>query len=199
MAMDLNSWKKNRDGSYTGTLHMVPDRGWNTERTVDYRGRVHRFDVTLRPFIGASTTAQNQLTTTYRGSILLHEAGNRAGRGRGPTDKDGTPTIGLDPLDVRPGFFGFPDLPVGGRQPYRRRQRGHCPRWQRDDVDQRRIRPLCLSLRHVGPAARSDQPARRVHPDAPQRQRSAKVSRAPTSWSIHQKRCNVIRCNRLVR
>ena len=27
MAMDLNSWKKNRDGSYTGTLFMVPDRG----------------------------------------------------------------------------------------------------------------------------------------------------------------------------
>jgi len=30
MAMDLNSWKKNRDGSYAGTLLMVPDRGWNT-------------------------------------------------------------------------------------------------------------------------------------------------------------------------
>ena len=27
MAMDLNSWKKSRDGSYTGTLLMVPDRG----------------------------------------------------------------------------------------------------------------------------------------------------------------------------
>ena len=114
MAMDLNSWKKNRDGSYTGTLHMVPDRGWNTQGTVDYRGRVHRFDVTLRPFTGASTTAQDQLTMNYRGSILLHEAGNWPGQGRGPTDKDGTPTTGLDPLDVRPGFFGFPDLPVDG-------------------------------------------------------------------------------------
>src|ERR1700740_1882841 len=36
MAMDLNSWKKNRDGSYAGTLFMVPDRGWNTQGTVDY-------------------------------------------------------------------------------------------------------------------------------------------------------------------
>ena len=70
--------------------------------------------MTLRPFTGASTTAQNQLRTNYRGSILLHEAGNRPGRGRGPTDKDGTPSTGLDPLDVRTGFFGFPDLPVDG-------------------------------------------------------------------------------------
>jgi len=112
MAMDLNSWKKNRDGSYAGTLFMVPDRGWNTQGTVDYRGRVHRFDVTLRPFTGASTTAQNQLTMNYRGSILLHEAANLPGRGRGPSDKASTPTTGLDPLDVRPGHFGFPDLPV---------------------------------------------------------------------------------------
>ena len=114
MAMDLNSWKKNRDGSYTGTLFMVPDRGWNTQGTVDFRGRVHRFDATLRPFTGASTTAQNQLTVTYRKSILLHEAGNPPGRGRGPTDKEGTPTTGIDPLFVRPAFFGFPDLPVDG-------------------------------------------------------------------------------------
>ena len=112
MAMDLDSWKQNRDGSYSGTLFMVPDRGWNTQGTVDYRGRVHRFDVTLRPFTGASTTAQNQLTMNYRGSILLHEAASL--RGRGPANKDGTPTTGLDPLDVRPGFFGFPDLPVDG-------------------------------------------------------------------------------------
>jgi opacity protein-like surface antigen len=114
MAMDLNRWRKSRDGSYSGTLFMVPDRGWNTQGTVDYRGRVHRFDVTLRPFTGASTAAQNQLTMNYRGSILLHEAANLRGRGLGPTNKEGTPTAGLDPLDVRRGFFGFPDLPVDG-------------------------------------------------------------------------------------
>ena len=114
MAMDLNSWKKNRDGSYTGTLLMVPDRGWNTQGTVDFRGRVHSFDVTLRPFTGVGTTAQNQLTMIYRKSIPLHEAGNLPGRGQGPTDKNGIPTTGLDPLEVRPAFFNFPDLPVNG-------------------------------------------------------------------------------------
>src|SRR5262249_31956714 len=95
-----------------GTLFMVPDRGWNTQGTLDYHGRVHSFDVTLRPFTGASTTAQNQLSMNYRGSIPLHEAGNPPGRGRGPTNKDGTPTTGIDPLFVRPAFFDFPELPV---------------------------------------------------------------------------------------
>jgi len=114
MAIDLNSWKKNSDGSYTGTLFMVPDRGWNTQGTVDFRSRVHYFGVSLRPFTGASTTAQNQLTMTYRGSIPLHEAGILPGRGSGPTGKDGIPTTGIDPLDVRPAFFGLPELPVDG-------------------------------------------------------------------------------------
>ena len=114
MALDLNGWKRNRDGSYTGTLFMVPDRGWNTQGTVDYQGRVHSFDVMLLPFTGASTTVQNQLSMIYRSSIPLHEAGNPPGRGRGPTNKNGTPTTGIDPLDVRPAFFDFPELPVDG-------------------------------------------------------------------------------------
>src|ERR1700751_6257442 len=35
MAMDLDSWHKNRDGSYGGTLYMLPHRGWNTQGTED--------------------------------------------------------------------------------------------------------------------------------------------------------------------
>jgi hypothetical protein len=50
MAMDLDSWHKNRDGSYRGVLYMLPDRGWNTQGTTDFRGRLHRFDLTLEPF-----------------------------------------------------------------------------------------------------------------------------------------------------
>jgi hypothetical protein len=52
MAVDLDSWHKDRQGTYHGTLYMLPDRGWNTEGTVDFRGRLHRFDVVLRPFYG---------------------------------------------------------------------------------------------------------------------------------------------------
>jgi hypothetical protein len=113
MAMQPGSWRKNRDGSYSGTLFMVPDRGWNTQGTVDYRGRVHQFDITLRPFTGASTTQQNQLTMDYRGSVLMHESSDMPGRGP-RFDREGVPTTGIDPLDVRPAFLHFPDFPVDG-------------------------------------------------------------------------------------
>jgi hypothetical protein len=33
IAADVKSWKKNKDGSYTGTLFATPDRGWNTNGT----------------------------------------------------------------------------------------------------------------------------------------------------------------------
>ena len=100
MAMDLDSWHKNRDGSYGGVLYMLPDRGWNTSGTVDFRGRLQKFDLHLAPFTGASTTQQNQLTLDYRHSIVFHEW-------------NGTPTTGLDPDAVRPAMHGLPDLPIG--------------------------------------------------------------------------------------
>jgi hypothetical protein len=98
MAMDLDSWHKERDGSYGGTLYMLPDKGWNTQGTVDYRGRLHRFEVKLKPFYGASTSEQNQLSLDYKNSILFHEVG-------------GTPTTGLDATGVRKSLR-FPDLPI---------------------------------------------------------------------------------------
>ena len=100
MAMDLSSWHKDRDGRYRGVLYMLPDRGWNTQGTTDFRARLQRFDVILRPFYGASTSEQNQLSLHYRSSTLFHE-------------RDGTPTTGLDPSGVRPATSLFPDLPLG--------------------------------------------------------------------------------------
>ncbi len=110
MAMDLDSWRKNCDGSYSGTLYMSPDRGWNTQGTIDFAGRVHRFAITLHPFYGASTTAQNQLAMHYVTSVMLHELtdSDRDHDRR----RDFTPTTGLDPASVRPAFLHFPDLPV---------------------------------------------------------------------------------------
>src|SRR5262249_60735220 len=72
MAIDLKKWKKRHDGTYTGTLYMIPDRGWNTQGTVDYRGRLQRFDIKLAPFTGAGPTSQDQLTVRYRNSIVLY-------------------------------------------------------------------------------------------------------------------------------
>jgi hypothetical protein len=99
MAMDLDSWHKNRDGSYGGTLYMLPDKGWNTQGTVDYRGRLHRFEVTLDPLYSGSTTSQNQLQLQYKSSTLFHRLG-------------GIQTTGLDSDAVQRATETFPDLPI---------------------------------------------------------------------------------------
>ena len=100
MAMDLRSWHKNRDGSYEGTLFMIPDRGWNTQGTVNFHGRLHRFDITLNPLFTGTTSSQNQLKMLYKGSVLFHQIG-------------GLQTTGLDPTGVRPANPIFPDVPIG--------------------------------------------------------------------------------------
>ncbi|HKF60511.1 MAG TPA: esterase-like activity of phytase family protein [Dongiaceae bacterium] len=99
MAPDLASWR--RDGDvYHGTLYMLPDRGWNTEGTVDFQGRLQVFDVELAPNDTAEgPKKQTGLGLTYKDSILMHEA-------------DGTPTTGLDASGVRKAANGLPDLPV---------------------------------------------------------------------------------------
>jgi hypothetical protein len=99
MTPDLASWK--RDGNvYRGTLYMLPDRGWNTEGTVDYPGRLQVFEIALTPDDTAEGPKQQTgLGLTYKDSIVMHEA-------------DGTPSTGLDPTGVRKAANGFPDLPV---------------------------------------------------------------------------------------
>jgi hypothetical protein len=99
MAMDLESWHRNHDGSFGGTLYMLPDRGWNTQGTTDFRGRLHRFEVTLNPIYSGSTTGQNQLKMDYKSSTLFHRCG-------------GILTTGLDPDAVQPADIVFPDLPI---------------------------------------------------------------------------------------
>jgi hypothetical protein len=100
LAVDLGSWKRDGD-TYTGTFYFLPDRGWNTQGTVDYPARLQKFAVTLTPFAGDKTDAQDQLKLDYQDLIPVKEA-------------DGTPTTGLDPQDVRKAANGFPDLPVAG-------------------------------------------------------------------------------------
>lgn len=102
MAFVPGSWRQQPDGSYTGQLVMVPDRGWNTEGTLDFHGRTQRFSIKLTPFTGASTTAQDQLVMTYEGmtALQLH----------------GVPTTGLDAVAVLPAKDSLPDLPAGNDQ-----------------------------------------------------------------------------------
>ena len=102
IAIDRNTWRKLKNGSYAASLWAVPDRGWNTEGTLNYQSRIHRFGLMFTP--APDATAWNpsppNLQVTYQDTVLL-------------TGPDGTPTTGLD-ADVSGSirYPGFPILPV---------------------------------------------------------------------------------------
>ncbi|RMZ89688.1 hypothetical protein DV736_g3074, partial [Chaetothyriales sp. CBS 134916] len=83
-AIDPTSWKKN-GSSYTGTLWTLPDRGWNTEGTINYQPRVHKFALTFTPNDSATVSDPSppNIQLDYLDSILF-------------TDPAGTPFTGLD-------------------------------------------------------------------------------------------------------
>lgn len=88
IAVDQASWKKNSDGTYSGVLYGQPDRGWNTEKTVNFNGRIHTFDITLTPYYcNATQNKSDQLQFDYQGSTLLYGPG-------------GNRTTGLDAIEI---------------------------------------------------------------------------------------------------
>lgn len=91
-ALVPGSWHATK-GGFAGRLAAVPDRGWNTEGTTDFRARLQYFDLALAP--------GHELALTYRRTQLLN-------------DPAGQPTTGLDPAGVRPAKGGLPDLPLAG-------------------------------------------------------------------------------------
>ena len=97
MALVPGSWHA-AGGHFEGNLAMLPDRGWNTQGTSDYRARLQYFTLSLAPEAGAPRT-QTGLRLAYTRSLLLRDAA-------------GTVTTGLDPSGVRPAAAGLPDLPL---------------------------------------------------------------------------------------
>jgi len=97
MMLAPGSWKHTGKG-YSARLFMLPDRGWNTAGTTDYRARLQKFTMTLTPDDG-NPGKEGQLKLTYNGTLLL-------------TDTAGAPTTGLDPTAIRPARDGIPDLPL---------------------------------------------------------------------------------------
>jgi hypothetical protein len=68
--MQITGWKKNGDGSYSGTLNALPDRGYNSGSIFsNYAARINAFDFTFTPYTSSTpTTDQNQIALTFAGS-----------------------------------------------------------------------------------------------------------------------------------
>ncbi|KAK8037060.1 hypothetical protein PG991_001374 [Apiospora marii] len=100
--MDRAQWTRLDNGSYTGTLWSLPDRGWNTEGTLNFQPRVHKFSVLFTPAPNASVEEPSgpNLQLRYEDSVGL-------------SAPDGTPCTGLDAdATGHLSFAGFPDLPA---------------------------------------------------------------------------------------
>lgn len=102
-AIDLKSWSVDHNGVYTGILWALPDRGWNTEGTLNFQPRVHKFHITFKPSYNstASSPSSPNVQLQYLDTVRF-------------TDPAGTPLTGLDP-DMHPPYItypGFPELPA---------------------------------------------------------------------------------------
>ena len=152
MALVPGSWH-GAGGHFSGTLAMLPDRGWNTQGTSDYRARLQYFDAELTPHDGVAAKEQIGLTLRYRKSLLF-------------TDAAGAPTTGLDPTTVRPAGDGFPDLPVAANGHVSMDSEsvampGKSGFWVGEEYG-----PYIYHFDAQGPNAGGDPPARRFHSHA---------------------------------
>jgi len=97
----FSAWKKT-GARYEGVMYGLPDRGWNTQGTVNFQPRLHKFAVTFTPAPSATVANPSppNLVVQYQDTILL-------------TGPDGVPCTGLDP-DQTGGlaYPGFPTLPA---------------------------------------------------------------------------------------
>ena len=104
-SISIESWdSKDNGASYQGVLYALPDRGWNTEGTLNFQPRIHKYAINFSPLAAdnasSSDPAEPNLQLDYLDTILL-------------TGPDGAPTSGLDP-DFTGGleYPGFPVLPA---------------------------------------------------------------------------------------
>jgi hypothetical protein len=100
--VDVNTWRKNADGSYAGTLYTLPDRGYNVAGLIDYAARIQKFDLSFTPDYTTNTVGQTQLTLTFKNTIKI-------------TDFNGAATTAINPTGTTlSGFTNVPTASVGG-------------------------------------------------------------------------------------
>jgi hypothetical protein len=112
--LDITGWSYDSTaGKFSGTLNMLPDRGFNSGSTFsNYAARIHQLAFTFTPYYGAAATAQGQVATVYQSSVKF-------------TYQDGAVTkftTGLNPtgvgtlLDESVGTVTAANGPGGGQQ-----------------------------------------------------------------------------------
>ncbi|EIM83805.1 uncharacterized protein STEHIDRAFT_148606 [Stereum hirsutum FP-91666 SS1] len=102
-AIALQAFSKSSSGdrsdseSFTGTLVVQPDRGFNVDGTINYQARQHTLAFTLTPYYDPAdlsfSDAQSTLQLTYLKTLLY-------------TEREDKNTTGLDALGVRPAGSG---------------------------------------------------------------------------------------------
>ncbi|MBI5693301.1 MAG: esterase-like activity of phytase family protein [Verrucomicrobia bacterium] len=99
LALDVRTWRRSPDGTYSGTLYSQPDRGYvKSGVTTNYRPRLHQLAFTFAP-APAGSTSQTQARFSLNDTVLFAEA-------------NGTPLTSLDPSPTVSGVrTGFPPLP----------------------------------------------------------------------------------------
>jgi hypothetical protein len=82
--LDHNTWRKNADGSYSGTLYTLPDRGYNVAGLIAYPARIQQMGLTFTPDYTANSVQQTQLSLSLQRTISV-------------TDFAGQTTTAVDP------------------------------------------------------------------------------------------------------
>jgi hypothetical protein len=88
MSLDLNTWRRNADGSYSSGMFTLPDRG-PFDGAIDYRNRVHTESILFRPLTGTATlpqaaASQSQMIITPTGGFTLRDTNGVEFTGRDP-------------------------------------------------------------------------------------------------------------------
>lgn len=98
--LDHNTWRKNANGSYSGTLYTLPDRGYNAAGLIAYPARIHQMGLTFTPDYTADNVQQTQLSLSLQRTITV-------------TDFAGQITTAVDPTGAT-SLQGFNNVATAG-------------------------------------------------------------------------------------
>lgn len=69
--VDLTTWRKHANGSYSGTLFTLPDRGFNVAGLIAYPARIQQMALTFTPDYTANNVGQTQVNLALQRTITI--------------------------------------------------------------------------------------------------------------------------------